>query len=251
MTDTIDTSGKPLVFLDCETTHLHPELRRAWEIALIRRPALPGLDIDRLTILIDDVDLSHASPDSLDIGRFYERHPNYARADYDDDPFGGASRLLRGVALADAGPGTTLLMQEREAAATVEEWTRDAVIIGVVPDFDTYTLGPMLRRHRLMPRWHYQVIDIETEAAGWLKGRLHAGERQLITASSVEELHRSIAEVKAALRPPRDSDVVSALCGVQPPGPEERHTAMGDAAWAERWWDALTFTDTDEDDPHA
>ncbi|WP_280363766.1 hypothetical protein [Nocardia wallacei] len=240
MTDTTDTSTKPLVFLDCETTHLHPDLRHAWEIALIRRPALPGLDIDRLTILIDDVDLSHASRESLDIGRFFERHPRYTHGNY-DDPWAG-SPLLRGVALVDTGPGTTALMDEREAAATVEEWTRGAVIIGVVPDFDTYTLGPMLRRNRLMPGWHYQAIDVETEAAGWLKGRLAAGDLPVAEGAGPDEPQRSVDEILTALRPPRHSDVVSVLCGVQPPGPEERHTAMGDAAWAERWWDALDLT---------
>ncbi|MCM6774946.1 hypothetical protein NDR87_26235 [Nocardia sp. CDC159] len=241
---TATDTATPLVFLDTETTHLNPRLRRPWEIAMIRRPALAGQPTDRLTILIDDVDLADADPRSLQIGRFDDRHPRHSGRDQLWSP----SPTGRGVAL--HGAPDTLLMPERDAAATVEEWTRGAVLIGIVPDFDAHTLDPMLRRHGLLPRWHYQVIDVETQAAGWLAGRLHAGDRRLTSPAWPDDdepgrsLAELLAELLAALTPPRNSDLLSLMCDVAPPAEAERHTAMGDTAWVERWWDAISPTST-------
>ncbi|MBF6138086.1 hypothetical protein IU501_34525 [Nocardia otitidiscaviarum] len=227
---TEETTSRPLIFLDTETTHLNPRLRRPWEIAMIRRPALEGLP-DRLTILIEDVDLADADPVSLNIGRYYERHPNHNNRVPDDDRWEASPswRCTRipGIALDES----TVLMTDADAAAEIEEWTAGAQLIGLVPEFDASTLDTMLRRHRLLPRWHYQTIDVETEAAGWLKGRLHAGDNALTGNAD---------DIRQALIPPRNSDALSLLCGVEPPSDTERHTAMGDAAWTERWWDALT-----------
>lgn len=220
MTDTTAAPPRPIVFLDTETTHLHPTIRRPWEIAMIRRPALPAVrglgksavpGDGRITMMIANLDLSGADKGSLSIGRFDERHPS-----------SGHDVVL------DAA---TIYVSEAEAASIVERWTRHAIVIGLVPDFDVYTLDPMLRRHGLLPRQYYHCIDVETEAAGWLRGRLHAGDPGLVARCD---------EVLDAIRLPRKSDSLSRLCGVEPPGPEERHTAMGDASWNERWWDALT-----------
>jgi hypothetical protein len=245
---------RPLVFLDTETTHLHPRLRRPWEIAMIRRPALPN-NADRITMMITDVDLSDADPESLKIGRFYERHPlehdrgAKMRELIDRSSLGSPAvrtlsartseaeveRILhraRGLVSTSAeGALETKYMSESEAAHVVEWWIRDAIVIGLVPDFDTYTLDPMLRRHGLLPRQYYHCIDVETEAAGWLRGRLHAGDPELVDRAD---------EVLDALALPRKSDALSRLCGVEPPTDTERHTAMGDTAWDERWWDAIT-----------
>lgn len=38
---------------------------------------------------------------------------------------------------------------------------------------------------------------------------------------------------------PWRSDELSRLIGVEPPGEAERHTALGDARWAARAWDAV------------
>ncbi|MGI5223255.1 3'-5' exonuclease [Nocardia sp. CA-290969] len=187
----------PIVFIDTETTHLHPDLRRPWEIAMIRRPALRAED--RITILIDDVDLSDADPESLAIGRFDERHIS-------------SSQLGAGA----RPPRETIVMPENVAAEYVYEWTRGAHLVGIVPDFDALTLDRMLRRHGLLPRWYYHLIDAETLAAGWLLGRGHLP----------QEL-------------PWQSEAVSRACGVEPPSEDERHTAMGDALWAQRLYDRI------------
>jgi hypothetical protein len=99
------------------------------------------------------------------------------------------------------------------AAQLVQTWTAGAQVFGVVPSFDTFCLAELLHRHGLEPRWHFQPWDMAVYAAGYLAGR-----RQCAGASS---------------------EAVSLQCGVAPPAGEERHTAMGDARWVQRWYDGI------------
>lgn len=133
-----------LIFLDTETTSLRPD-RRAWEIGLIAR--LEGRDDDvehSWMVEIDDLDLGNADLISLNIGRFYERHPQ----------------------IAEAYVQYANLVSEYVALAEVETITRGATIIGAVPNFDTEVLGIRMRARGICPSWHYHLIDVETLAAG-------------------------------------------------------------------------------------
>jgi DNA polymerase III alpha subunit (gram-positive type) len=90
-----------------------------------------------------------------------------------------------------------------------------AHLVGAVPDFDARHLAATYLRFGLpVPRWHYHLIDVETMAVGWLRG-----------TGLVERLEL-----------PWESDYLSELCGVDPPGEGERHTALGDARWVARWY---------------
>ncbi|PKV80863.1 3'-5' exonuclease [Nocardia fluminea] len=185
----------PIVFLDTETTGLHAD-RRPWEIGIIRRDEHGQTET---TIQVADVDLSGAELIGLKIGRFHDRHLHYGEADAD----------------AHEKDDGHLLLEERDAAREVEHLTRGAHIVGAVPSFDTECLAAMLRRHRLVPAWHYHLIDIEALAAGYLRGR-----------------H------EMALPLPWNSDDLSRAVGVSTTE-DERHTAMGDARWAMRVYDAV------------
>jgi hypothetical protein len=189
----------PLAFIDCETTGVHPD-RRVWEVAIIRRD-----DDGEFTFLwqVDDVDLSNADPFGLKIGGFYERHVSITGGW--DGPFDDYPVMYRA---------------ESEVARGVESATRGAHLVGAVPNFDAGCLDPMLRRHKLIPAWHYHLIDVEAMAIGFLAG-LSDGDTSDLT-------------------PPWKSDALSRKCRVQPPSNEERHTALGDARWAMRWYDAMT-----------
>jgi hypothetical protein len=184
----------PLCFLDVETTGLHPG-RLAWEVAMIRRDD----EGQRMIQLFVDIDLAGADPFGLKIGGFYERHPHYAV-----DPKPAMPELF------------VRAWSEGDAAKEVELWTRGAHLIGAVPSFDAATLDPMLRRHGLIPAWHYHLIDVEALAVGYL-----------------------CAHGKP-VGPPWRSDDLSRACGVDPPGEADRHTALGDARWAVRLYDAIT-----------
>ncbi|WP_072814308.1 hypothetical protein [Rhodococcus zopfii] len=241
-------TNRPIVFLDTETTGLHAD-RRPWEIAWIRRE-IDGTETERL-IQISDVDLTTAELKGLQVGRFHERY-------------------FRNIGV-DQKPDNVEIDREFLAAHAVEEATRGAIIIGAVPNFDTETLAAMLRRHRLCPSWHYQLVDIETYAAGWLRAMPYSaplvqqrqeasmalfdremrkdlglafGDTDPATAVSDAraELDRINSEISALLTPPYRSDDLSRACGVEPPTPEERHTALGDARWVKRWYDHITGT---------
>lgn len=209
----------PLVFVDTETTSLHPGLRRPWEIGMIRRN--PDGSERRITILIPDVDLSNADPTSLQVGRFDERAA-YGR------------KRPEGL------PADTCVMAEERAAEVVYDWTTGAHLVGAVPDFDAVTLDRMLRRHGRFPRWHYHLIDVETLAVGWLNGIAAHGHSSVACSDSPIDCAVARGEERQLLTLPWKSDDLSRACGVEPPTAENRHTAMGDADWAKRWFDRIT-----------
>jgi hypothetical protein len=105
---------------------------------------------------------------------------------------------------------------EKHVLAEVEAMTRGAHIIGGVPGFDADVLGARMRARGICPSWHYHLIDFETLIVGYVRGR----------GEPVPEL-------------PWKSDDLSRLIGVEPPGDDERHTALGDARWARRVWEKV------------
>jgi hypothetical protein len=193
------------VFLDTETDGVHPG-RKAWEVAMIRRDD----DGERATQFYVEIDLSTADPFGLKVGRFYERHP--------------LGRYLSGL---DSALGTSTL-SPTHAAMRVARWTHGAHIVGAVPNFDTEVLANLLRAEYLTPAWHYHLIDVENLAVGFL----HGASRPVGTV--VPDF------VTEALALPWKSDDLSRACGVEPPGDDERHTALGDARWAMRLYDKIT-----------
>jgi hypothetical protein len=188
----------PLCFIDTETTGVHPG-RLAWEIAMIRRD---GAGQFEWLYQVNPIDLSNADPFGLQIGGFYERH------------FSIRSQWVQ------EHSDITMIRDEKEVVRVVEEVTRGAHLVGAVPSFDAATLDPMLRRHGLIPAWHYHVIDVEALAVGYLSQRPDALDA-------------------TRWAPPWNSEDLSRACGVEPAGEGERHTALGDARWAMRLYDAI------------
>lgn len=193
-----------LAFMDTETTGLHPG-RRAWEVAIIRRE--PDGTEETFHAFVGDVDLSYADPMGLKIGRFYERHPGYRQ---------GKRLTLYGSDDASYA--------EYWVAEEVERLTRHAHIVGAVPNFDTEVFDGMLRRGGLIPAWHYHLIDVEALAVGYLCGLAVVNPG---------------GGTSGAVSRPWSSDDLSRACGVEPASAEERHTALGDARWAMRLYDAI------------
>lgn len=103
---------------------------------------------------------------------------------------------------------------EERMLREVEVLTRDATIVGIVPAFDTDVLAARMRAHDICPSWHYHVQDAETLAVGYLRGK---GEQ---------------------VDYPVDSMELSLRLGVAP-SEDDLHTAIGDARWAMRLWDAV------------
>lgn len=201
----------PLCFIDTETTGVHPG-REVWEIAMIRRD--DGRP-DREVCFFVDVDLSGADPFGLNVGRFYERHPTGRWI----AGLGGPIDMPHGGERGDH-------LDTYNAALTIAKYTHGAHLVGAVPNFDAETLAPLLRGEHLIPSWHYHLIDVEPLAVGWLHGHAAA--------------MGTPADVVTASNLPWKSDELTRACGVEPATEDERHTALGDARWAMRLYDAVT-----------
>lgn len=188
------------MFIDCETTSLRPD-RRAWEVALVRR-ACGQPDAEHCWLVqASDLELGNADLGSLRIGRYFDRHPGWP-------PPGGQAPEDLGQWQQVAG--------EAEVLRQVETLTRGAVLVGAVPSFDAEVLAARMRANGMAPSWHYHLQDFETLIAGFLRGQ----------GKPVPDL-------------PWRSDELSGLIGVAPPAADQRHTALGDARWAVRVWDAV------------
>lgn len=189
-----------LIFVDTETTSLRPD-RRAWELgAIIRRVAAPDHEL-RLLVRAEDLDLGNADLFSLNIGGYYDRHPQ-GRGD-GHVPAGGR------------------LVSEADALAEFAHLSRGAHLVGNVVSFDADVLDRRMRAHGILPAWHYHLIDCEALAVGYLAAQTD---------------HPMTGDVAQQL--PWDSGQISAALGIDP-AKYERHTALGDARWAMDLYDAV------------
>lgn len=103
-------------------------------------------------------------------------------------------------------------VREAVAAQLVYEWTAEAAVYGIHIGFDTDCLERMLEDHGLRPAWFYEPQDVVDLANSFL--------------------------LRQGYMPAHDVEEASAQCGVPVPG-ADRHTALGDARWAQRWFDQV------------
>lgn len=204
----------PLVFLDVETDGLHPG-RRIWEYAVIRRdPKLRITDDPAHPLRVEWVEAQHHSfvaidvrnsdPFGLRVGGFWERHPSGRK-------MSGKPPLPHGV-----------VSCRHDAARDLMRLTFGAHVVGVNPAFDVETLAGLFRAEGYLPSWNYHLVDLVAMTVGTLNAYTLMAD-----------------EAPDPVLPPVRSDDLSRLVGVDPPT-GARHTALGDARWAARWFDRLT-----------
>lgn len=208
----------PLVFLDTETTGLHPG-REAWEIAMIRREP-DGSELTRaFFVQLRDLDMATADPFALSIGKFYDRHPAYTQVEtidfFDDDDSPELGEI-------------PVMLPACRAAALVANFTRGAHIVGAVPNFDTETLDRLLRRHNNLPGWHYHLVDVENLAVGYI-----ARASESTTETDIFESGHGDPP-----SPPWSSRELGDMLNVFQ-DETTLHTALGDARWALRMYDRV------------
>lgn len=199
-----------LAFIDVETTETHPELRRAWDIALIIRTPDGAQTEHQWFVSRGGLDLGNANPYALAVGKFYGRHPQANGS-------GSRGRFLE-----------PLTMEERTVLSEVERLTRGARLVAWNVEFDATTLDRRMRANGILPAWDYHLIDVRPLAAGYLTGVLAAGNGLGLA-------------VDAGDPSPVwwDSERITGALGVDLPPEEDRHTGLGDARWHMALYDAV------------
>jgi hypothetical protein len=142
----------PLAFVDTETTHVRnpflPGGRRPWEVAVRRRD--PDGRIRRFGAIIEDVDLTGADPQSLEIGGFYQRHPRH----------GGWM-----------GTFGSALMPEVDVAHHLADVLAGAQLVALNVGFDALNFSWLLSKRGLEDEtWDYHSFDLGTATSlllGW------------------------------------------------------------------------------------
>ncbi|BBC35220.1 hypothetical protein SGFS_065140 [Streptomyces graminofaciens] len=202
----------PIAFVDCETTHLDAELGDAWEIAVILRALDDNQPTDTEYVWQIRPNLATADPESLKIGRYLERFAVPVPAEaawtgYEDGPILPMTRAAVVGALMNVLGG--------------------AILVGSNPGFDDRFLRKLLSPGS--SQWHYRPVDIATLAAG----------RKLGMAEMVRRMGGKPLP-SDEVRFPFSSRDLSRWTGVEPPGGDVAHTALGDARWARDVFDAVT-----------
>lgn len=212
-----------LAFIYTETTGLHPVRHEIWEIGLILRR-----DDSRAEYVWQlPVDLGRADPIALNIGRFHERRGQPGTNNYfpGPDAFDQSGEFsVPGVSI----PPKVIHTQNLPwFCGMLSRLTWGAHLIGAVPSFDSERLDRLFRRNHAIAGWHYHLIDVEALAVGWLAGRYQDPEWPAPTD-----------DPGVIIDPPWSSETLSESIGVSP-GMFDRHSALGDARWAEAMFDAV------------
>ena len=198
-------------FVDTETTSLSAEFGQIWEFAGIRRDAETGNE-RRLEFQIE-CDLGTADPFSLKIGRYRERFG--LAGEWEPYVVNTAESMVPVMDAYDSNPQGQVVTSKFEAAKLIERFTRDTLLWGNCVSFDSERMERLLRGFNECPGWHYHVQDIEPHIVGYAKAK------------------------GINFAPPYNSSELSEWLGVEEPGEDQRHTAMGDAEWVMRQWDAI------------
>jgi hypothetical protein len=195
----------PIVFIDTETFGLDPDRHPIWECAII----LPSGEEIVWHITWGATVENQADPIAIKMTGYW-------------------SRL--------AGPAATFVVEPHKFISQFflamnrleEEYGEKPHLAGAVVSFDEERLrrmrlkqfGPPAEGHAWP--WHYHLIDVEALAIGYLAGK----------QVSVDGVPPSSSTSGLAIQPPWHSDQLSEALGIDPPGDDVRHTALGDARWA-------------------
>jgi hypothetical protein len=173
----------PIVAIDTETTGLDRRAREVWDVGLVRREP-DGSEREWGAVVGEGLDLFGADPEALQVGRFYDRHPEH----------GGTNDLP--------------VLPEELVACEVARRLEGAHLVGAVPSFEDTGLFRLLDRYNLIPEdgstpWHYHLVDVEALAAGALGLQPPWDSGELSRALGVEpaqfERHSALGDARWAL----------------------------------------------------
>lgn len=180
-----------MISLDIETTGLDPERHEAWEVGLV---ALDGNAEYRFEFSVQDLDAAEAG--ALQVNNYYTRN---------EIPSGVDRCVAEGPGVPTAvwteqDGVQTLGISPSDACYLIARLTAGQQFIGFnVGSFDVPFLAALLRRHGYAPAWKHRHLELGSFAAAALK------------------YDRPLASVEVAR--------------LLVHGPDEAHTALGDARW--------------------
>lgn len=193
------------VFIDTETLGLDPRIHPVWEVAAIADDLefVWHLDLKGHQMLAAD-------PMAVQISGFDKRYP-------------------------PAGERTPVDVFLDQFLAL----TAGRHLCGAVVSFDEERLRRLAWEWGRTPSWHYHLIDVEALAVGFLHGlRTVVTEYEIPTGGDSYGADVLKAAGVADTLPWSSYDVSRAL-GVEPPSTDEQHSAIADARWAKRLYEAV------------
>lgn len=230
-TTAVGPAPGPIAYVDTETDGTHHG-RLVWEIAIIRPDLDHALAIDDgvFHAFVEFWPRPNSNQFALQLGKFWDRHP--------------AGRKLAGKPpLPIERPGAVPLLNRADVALRVHQLLAGATVVGVNPGFDTETLGTLLRSADLPdePWDYYHLEDLVAETVGYLRARVAL--HHYLDVDHLDDPYADLPTLTTArsaiARPWKSTDLAAAL-GVEPTPEDQRHTALADARWAQRWHQRLT-----------
>lgn len=201
---------KKIVFIDTETTGLHPELDEPWEIAWIVRDLARERDTEGSILVEHNTERAALLPPAFKADYEARWKPQNAV------PRSHAAHILQGV-FDHAGVGPR------------------PCVVGLVPSFDTVRLERMMRSADVTAPWHYQIKCLESMALGWITSRLlYDGSMEWSERATLQAL---VWDLTTDGKSPR-SDALARALGVEPDD-FDRHQGLGDCRMGVAMWDAM------------
>ncbi|MGI5281726.1 hypothetical protein ACQEVF_59295 [Nonomuraea polychroma] len=230
---------KKLAILDLETTSLDERHGDLWEIGLIMRDLQMPAERDTEWWWQVRPDLSLADPNSVQVGRYYERCRVTHRT------IGGGRRLAPTLDIAGSpwikehtgkplAEGDFYLNADAEGIArTLAPELDGATIVANNPAFDRKFLAKFLRVNGQILTAHHRMINIRDLLIGYIDGRLSAYDGQVEEAFQPE----AVPYVEDWLQGAAESPAWE-IVGVKQ-DQATKHTALGDARLNRDVYDAI------------
>lgn len=210
-----------LAFADCETTGFYVDAgHEAWEIAVLTATYEGEIVAERTWQL--PVDVSKADPMALAMNGWYMR----------------SVQQRQGLGQMSVISDEPQLTEPTTFAREFMQLVHGHVLVGAVPSFDERFITKALRRGGGVQCWHYQPIDVETLAAGWLLGQAEVLRGVYAESSDLDADMRFVTAAEKLRTPRWDSEELSKLVGVDP-DKFAHHSAAGDVRWAKAIYDVI------------
>jgi hypothetical protein len=231
---------KKLAILDTETTDLDERTGDMWELGLILRDLRQPAPSDLKFWWQIRPNLRLADPNSVRIGRYYERSrvmtlsPGKGKrlATSTDQPAGGC--WIHAYTGESPAEGDYYMVQDAaDIAAQLAKHLDGATIVANNPTHDRKFLAKFLRANGQILTAHHRMLNIRDLLIGYIDGRLALMDGDVSEAFGPEVVPHVMDWLDGAVESPAWE-----IVGVKQ-DPATKHTALGDARLVRDVYDAI------------